>query len=283
MRVQPSRSYGEFLQLKLAEPSVKQVSGRRAAGGVGGGFWGRWATVRLVKTLWAKFWHDADQIPALAWRRWAETLLIGLGTGAILMAGITRYAQAAEGTWLKAWDERTLPVVAQSAPLSFAKSITWESPGNLLIALPLVLIFIGIMVWRSKPLIAATTAAAYVLQFALVWVGWGLWHRERPSLIADGIAASSLHSFPSGHTVIVVTVYGFMAYLWLRAASNWLERAIVLGVYGVFAFRIVTARLVLGAHWPSDVVAGLILGFVWLIAVITAFNRAEGITRRLRS
>ncbi|HEY9736771.1 MAG TPA: phosphatase PAP2 family protein [Trichocoleus sp.] len=262
---------------------MKQVSSTGVSGTRVSGIGGRWTSWGLIKTLWTKFWRDAHQVPSLAWRRWAETLLIGLGLGATLVAGITRYAQTAETAWLKAWDERWLPIAAESAPLSFAKSITWESPGNLLIALPLVLVFIGIMVWRSKPLIAATTAAAYVLQFALVWVGWGLWHRQRPQLIADGIAASSLHSFPSGHTVIVVAVYGFMAYLWLRAASNWLERATVLGVYGVFAFRIITARLVLGAHWPSDVVAGLILGLFWLVVVITAFNRAEGMTRRART
>lgn len=262
---------------------MKQVSERGAEGSVGRGLGRPWAVLSLVKTLWQKFWHDADQIPALAWRRWAETLLIGLGVGALLMAGLTRYAQSAESTWLGAWDERTLLTVAQGAPISFAKSITWESPGNLLIALPLVLIFLGIMTWRSKPLIVATTAAAYGLQFALVWIGWGLWHRERPKLIADGIAASSLHSFPSGHTVIVVAVYGFMAYLWLRAAPGWLERVIVLGVYGVFAFQVITARLVLGAHWPSDVIAGLILGAVWLIAVIAAFHRAQGVCRRLRA
>ncbi|MBF2026225.1 MAG: hypothetical protein IGS48_05590 [Oscillatoriales cyanobacterium C42_A2020_001] len=41
--------------------------------------------------------------------------------------------------------------------------------------------------------------AAYGLQFAFVWIGWGYWNRDRPSLIANGIAASGLHycNYPS--------------------------------------------------------------------------------------
>lgn len=233
-----------------------------------------WASLRLVKQLWQQFWQQARQLPAAAWRRWASTLALGLGGVAPISFGLTRYAQAAEPQWLRAWDETWLLKLSKAAPITFAKAITWESPGNLLIALPILLAFVGLMVWRSRPLIAATTLAAYGLQFALVWIGWGLWPRQRPDLIASGIAASSLHSFPSGHTVLVLSVYGFMAYLWLRAACSWIERlAVLLGFIG-FASLVIIARLVLGAHWPSDVLAGLIIGGLWLGVVISAFEQA---------
>lgn len=94
------------------------------------------------------------------------------------------------------------PILAQALPLSFSRAITWESPGNLLGMVPVVVAFIGIMVARSQPLLAA----AYGLQFALVWIGWGYWNRDRPDMIADGVAASGLHSFPSGHAVVVIAV-----------------------------------------------------------------------------
>jgi membrane-associated phospholipid phosphatase len=233
-----------------------------------------WVSIRLVKRLWQQFWQEARQLPAAAWRRWAGTLALGLGGVAPVAFGLTRYAQAAEQSWLRAWDEAWLVRIAEAAPITFAKAITWESPGNLLIALPILLAFAGLMVWRSRPLIAATTLAAYVLQFALVWIGWGLWPRQRPALIAEGIAASSLHSFPSGHTVLVLSVYGFVAYLWLRAAASWIEQlGVLLGFVG-FASLVIVARLVLGAHWPSDVLAGLIIGGLWLGVVIIAFEHA---------
>ncbi|WP_346292495.1 phosphatase PAP2 family protein [Sphaerothrix gracilis] len=237
-----------------------------------------WFTLDVIWKTWRRFRYDCRAIPAKAWTVWWQTILAGLGIAALVSYGITRFAQAASNSWLQPWDERMLTVLTNRLPLTFARSITWESPGNLLIMLPLMIAFISIAVWRSRPLIAVSAAAAYVLQFALVWIGWGLWNRGRPTLIAGGIASPSLHSFPSGHTTIVFAVYGFMAYLLLRAARNWLERLIFLVTFLAWATLVSSARLELGAHWPSDIVAGFVIGLLWLIVIVVALNRAEQYT-----
>ena len=89
----------------------------------------------------------------------------------------------------------------------------------------------------------------------LVWIGWGYWNRNRPDLIADGVAASGLHSFPSGHIVVVITVYGLLTYLWCRASPSQMERAIIVLTMTLWIGLITSSRLVLGAHWPSDIIA----------------------------
>lgn len=38
---------------------------------------------------------------------------------------------------------------------------------------------------------------------------------------------------------------------------------------------IVSSRLVLGAHWPSDVAVGVIVGVLWLAVIIAALKRVE--------
>ncbi len=235
----------------------------------------RWVTAQTFRQAWYQFWQDCRKVPQAVWRRWAGTLAIGLGLCALVTLTLTVWAKEQVDQGLQAWDARLLPVLAEGLPLSFSRSITWESPGNLLGMLPIVGVFVGVMVARSRPLLAATMMAAYGLQFTLVWIGWGYWNRERPDLVAGGVAASGLHSFPSGHAVVVITVYGLLAYLWCRASRSWVERLlIILGVV-FWIGMIASSRLVLGAHWPSDVIVGGIVGVLWLTTVIVALKRVE--------
>ncbi|MBD3884820.1 phosphatase PAP2 family protein [Phormidium tenue FACHB-886] len=242
----------------------------------------RWVSLRLFKTGWYRFWQDSHRLPTQVWRRWAGTLALGLGICAALTFAMTLYVKGHSDQGLQAWDAQMLPILAKNLPLSFSRAITWESPGNLLGMIPVVTVFIGIMVARSQPLFAATMAAAYGLQFALVWIGWGYWQRDRPSLIANGVATSGLHSFPSGHAVVVITVYGLLVFLWWRASRSWVEKLVLTLLALLWISLILSSRLVLGAHWPTDVIVGVIIGVLWLTVVIVALTRAEAIDPKLR-
>src|SRR3712207_6934939 len=52
------------------------------------------------------------------------------------------------------------------------------------------------------------------------------WDRARPDLVAGGAAALSTHSYPSGHTLLICTTYGLLAWLWIRSTRVWAERAL---------------------------------------------------------
>ncbi len=233
----------------------------------------RWLSAQTATNVTQRFWHSAKAIPAKAWQRWAITLAIGLGLCMLIMFVVTRWAMNAES--LQAWDEQMLLKIVKHFPMSFNKGVTWQSPGNLVGMLPVVIAFAALTSWFSRPLIAATTAIAYVLQFAIVWVGWGIWNRDRPDLVADGLAAPGLHSFPSGHATVVTVVYGFLFYLWFRSSRSWLERLMVIVFALVWIGLISMSRLVVGAHWPSDIIAGLTIALLWLVFVILAVRQAE--------
>ncbi|MGF1570085.1 MAG: phosphatase PAP2 family protein [Nodosilinea sp.] len=235
----------------------------------------RWVTVQTLRAGWYKFWQDSQKISKSVWQRWAVLLGLGFGLCALAMLGLTITAKAQIDHGLQIWDARWLLVLAEALPLSFSKAITWESPGNMIVMLPVVVVFIGYMVARAQPLLAATMMAAYGLQFALVWIGWGYWNRDRPALIADGMAASGLHSFPSGHTVVVITVYGLLAYLWARASRNWVERCLIILAMVFWIGMVISSRLVLGAHWPSDVIVGVVIGVAWLATVILTLSQVK--------
>jgi len=92
-------------------------------------------------------------------------------------------------------------------------------------------------------------------------------HRPRPP-VARLDAAPPTSSFPSGHTAAAVVVYGFLAFvLWRYLVNRWLA-AVLCTVLLAVPFAVGLSRLYRGAHYPSDVVAGAILGAVWLTFVI---------------
>jgi undecaprenyl-diphosphatase len=119
-----------------------------------------------------------------------------------------------------------------------------------------------------------------VLQRPLVLLGWWMWDRQRPKLIAGGIAAPGLHSFPSGHVALMMAVYGLLAFLWCRASRSVVERVLAVVLLAALLLITGTARVRLGSHWPSDVLAGYVIGAAWLATIVTALLRAERIGAR---
>lgn len=87
--------------------------------------------------------------------------------------------------------------------------------------------------------------------------------RARPHL-AQPVASASGYSFPSGHALGSAALYLSLALvaarMWRRARAWLLVAAVVISV------AVATSRVLLGVHFPSDVVAGLILG--WAIALV---------------
>ena len=73
------------------------------------------------------------------------------------------------------------------------------------------------------------------------------------------------YSFPSGHGVIAVAFYGFLAYILWRLVKSWKAKAGVLIFFILFILAIGFSRIYLGVHFLSDVAGGYLLGALWLI------------------
>jgi undecaprenyl-diphosphatase len=84
-----------------------------------------------------------------------------------------------------------------------------------------------------------------------------------------------LHSYPSGHVALALSVYGILAYLWIRASRSWVERALAVLLLAGVVLVTGAARVRLGTHWPSDVLAGLIIGVCWMTVVLRALHRSR--------
>ena len=233
----------------------------------------RWLLRRAVRSLVHGFRHDWRATPPAAKRRWVVSLVVGFVLSAGLMAGITLVARANEPR-LHAWDERGLRLV-ERGPISFSNAILLESFGNLTYLVPLTLAAAVVAARARRPLLALSFPLAYVLQRPLVLIGWQTWNRQRPKLIADGIAAPGLHSFPSGHVALMLAVYGLLAWLWIRSSRSPLERTVAVLLLAALLVIVGWARVRLGAHWPSDVLGGYAIGLAWLTTVVISLRRAE--------
>jgi len=80
-------------------------------------------------------------------------------------------------------------------------------------------------------------------------------------------------AYASGHATLSLVFYGLWAYLiWQTLpAAPWRTALIVLLAGWVLAIG--WSRLALGAHYPTDVLGGYLLGSVWLLAGMTAIDR----------
>lgn len=92
-----------------------------------------------------------------------------------------------------------------------------------------------------------------------------LFGRARPALWKHIIKVGQ-HSFPSGHAMVSIVIYGFTSYLLAKQFPEW--RFWIYGLTILLIAAIGFSRLYLGVHWLTDVTAGYGAGLVWLIACI---------------
>jgi membrane-associated phospholipid phosphatase len=235
----------------------------------------RWALVRGAHRTWTAFRRSWNDLPRGAWKRWLTMVLLGLAASALVTYAVTRAGQYLAPRGLQAWDTVWLLRIEERSFFTFQSSIWWQTLGTSALLIPLVVTAAVLAALRARPLLSLTFLAAYLLQKPLVFLGWSVWNRARPTLIEGGVAAPPLQAYPSGHTVQAVTVYGPLIYLWIRASDSWIERLLALLLWGALVGAVGLARLRLGTHWPSDEIAAVIIGLALLSTLILALRRAE--------
>ena len=97
-------------------------------------------------------------------------------------------------------------------------------------------------------------------------------HRARPT-VPWSIGDEHTFSFPSGHSLFSLVLYGLIAYNLVSRRGHTGRRVFTVGVAAMLVLGIGVSRIYLGMHWPTDVIAGYLTGGVWLSAVILVDRR----------
>jgi undecaprenyl-diphosphatase len=146
--------------------------------------------------------------------------------------------------------------------------------GSAVVLIIMTLLILGFLWISGRVRIAAMIAVATVGGQAL---NLGLKHafaRERPDAALHLVEVSST-SFPSGHSMASSIFYLTMGVLLARTASRRREKTYFVGAAILITFLIGFSRVYLGVHWPSDVLAGLLLGTGWAAMWVWWWERAE--------
>jgi undecaprenyl-diphosphatase len=97
-------------------------------------------------------------------------------------------------------------------------------------------------------------------------------HRDGPSL-TDQVSGVLGNSFPSGHMVRTVVAYGLLAFVVRRLSPSQTARSVAIPVATGIIVLMVIDRLYLDVHWESDVIGGLLLGGIGLVAATVWLDR----------
>ena len=89
--------------------------------------------------------------------------------------------------------------------------------------------------------------------------------KPRPELWTRLINEHSF-SFPSGHAVGSMVVYGFIAYILAKELPVY--RRYLYAIASILTIAIGFSRLYLGVHYPTDIIAGYGVGILWLITCL---------------
>ena len=237
---------------------------------------GRVALLRLLAGTTARFKAGNDAASRDAWRRWAIALALGFVACMALTWLATHIgARLLESGTLQP-EEAFIRGLEDDGLMSFHDATWFQAFGSSAMMIPLVVLATGMAAWMRRPLRAATILALFLLAKVVIFSGWAMWPRSRPDFINDGIGVpAGLGAYPSGHMVQLVAVYGLLVWFWVRSSRSLLEQLIAWLLLAALALATAVARLRVGAHWPSDLVAGAILGAALLAAGIVALRYAE--------
>ena len=203
---------------------------------------------------------------------------------AVLAVGFMALTVAVSLGWLATADHDVLVYMAGiwREPLHPVFQATAELGGLELTTL-LTAALVAFLLWRGFGG-DAWVGLAFVAAVAFeVFYKTNLHHPAPPASIAhtDGPSLSMLferstvggNSFPSGHMVRTVVVYGLLAFAARRLAPWPWVRALAMPAAVVVIVTVAFDRLYLNVHWESDVVGGLLLGAIALVSATVWLDR----------
>ncbi len=166
-----------------------------------------------------------------------------------------------------AFDESILLGIHQLAsPALDAIMVAITRVGDPHTVVPLTLVVFVLLLWKRRFLeakfFALDTAGGAALSYFLKLA----FSKDRPRLWESPINEVT-YSYPSGHALGSMVLYGFLSYLVARLFPQYAKASYAIATLLILAIGF--SRLYLGVHWPTDIIGGYAIGFLWITVCIS--------------
>lgn len=219
-------------------------------------------------------------------RSWFTTVLIAALSSGLALLLLTMLNHALSLPAVQHFDtlvQARIHAAASPRLTGIMLALTWLGAIKIFaVALAIVLIFLWLRGRRTDVvLLGGAIAGAFLLNETLKQH----FRRPRPQVLWS-IGDEHTFSFPSGHSLFAVVLYGTLAYIALHRVGPKARRPGLIALALLMPLGIGTSRVYLGMHFPTDVIAGWLAGAVWLAGIVlihrswqrhsrTAANRQE--------
>ncbi|RIU90669.1 phosphatase PAP2 family protein [Oceanobacillus picturae] len=175
------------------------------------------------------------------------------------------------------------PVEGLAVDSQFYTVFRWITElGSSHFVIPLVVIMAVILYWKYRTILpvlvfAGGTWGAHVIN---VWIKHVV-QRERPSILVAANAEG--YSFPSGHAMISMVCYGLLAYFIVQLVKKPKAKKLIQGGLAFLILLIGISRYVINVHYLTDVMAGFILGYLWVLVMIFLYEKLRHRRKKIQS
>lgn len=138
---------------------------------------------------------------------------------------------------------------------------------------PAYTLLIAYLLIRRQIIICLHIAIIALTSTALSHGAKLIFQRARPDLPL--IESLKTYSFPSGHALSSFIFCSILAYLIWRSGIQMVWKWLLFIFLFLFSMTVGLSRIILKMHYPTDVLAGFCLGFIWVILSFSLLNRIQ--------
>lgn len=132
-----------------------------------------------------------------------------------------------------------------------------------------VLVFV-ILIYKKQKEYAYKCVGILVISTLINNIVKVIVRRPRPEYIT---VVENTFSYPSGHTMASVTLYGFLIYFILKSKISKTYKIIFSVILGIIPILVGISRIYLGAHYFSDVFGGALLSIMLLSSIDIIYDK----------
>ena len=226
-----------------------------------------------------RVWGRANVSPSRTSARFAAAVAFAcLVLAFVALAGAVT---AGDTSAVDEWAVRSLrrvddPAVPVGPPWLREVGIDVTALGSVAILILFTSLAAGFLLLQARRHLIAVLAAAMAGGLAVNWALKHSFDRTRPEVVPH-LREVTTPSFPSGHASLSAVVFLTFGVLAARGIKSPVAKAYCVAVAALLSFLVGVSRVYLGVHYPTDVVAGWLVGaawalLCWLISTVRPFR-----------